>query len=277
MSVTTTTKEQSPKLDKKHTPEETKILKEYTRLSKREGLTQSQRITFLLLDSRTHLAFFINLSVYLAVHFCFATLRFDIPALIVGSLGADLLSGVVHIYLDHSQVVYDGTLWDMCRMGFQVHHLYPNFPWLMHPNYQPYLECNTVFPYVTGVTLFNALTFDISMVYYTCFCVLSFQATHYYAHARTHNKPIPGWIRRLQNTGIILHPDIHQKHHQTYDNNYCILNGSMNWLCDYFVADEKRLNEFVRVVDKSPLALVGVVVVMSVVVLVPYVAVFGRN
>lgn len=172
-----------PKLFKKHTDEEAALLKEYIRITNREDLTWFQHITHLMYQSRTNLAFFINLSCFVfTLYLSGSTMLLSIDMLdVVGSyLFADLLSGIVHIYLDHSTVQFDGSYVDFARMGFQVHHLYPTFHWMMHPHFQPYMECNTLFPYANMFILINALTLKVPVVPVAMAFIVSFQATHYY-------------------------------------------------------------------------------------------------
>jgi len=182
-------------------------------------------------------------------------------------LFADLLSGIVHIYLDHSKIQFDGSYADFARMGFQVHHLYPTFPWMMDPHFRPYMECNTIFPYANFVALVNALTVRMPIVPVGCIMVVSFQATHYYAHARNHQKKVPFLVEQLQNLGVILSPRGHQQHHTTFNTDFCIMNGYMNWVCDWVAGDEKRMAALVDTLDGNPLFMYCMVVVMIVAIM----------
>lgn len=237
------------------------------------------KLCFFLFDSRTNLAFFINLCIFLFIVYESELLfkPFNIFAFVTGYLFADFLSGVVHIYLDHSAVVYDGSYADFARMGFQVHHLYPTFPWMMDDAYEPYMECNTIFPYVNAVCLLNALTLNIPVVHYGAFWVVSFQAAHYYAHARTHGKVIPFLVKQMQEIGLIIHPQTHQKHHKTFDTNYCILNGFANPLCNYLADDEKKLDEFVALLDKNPAYMFIFIAIVIALAVVLSIGLFGIN
>lgn len=244
-----------PKLFKKHTDEEAAILKEYIRISNREGLVWSQRIAYLLFDSRTNLAFAIHVSCFLFTLYLSgstALLNVDVLDVLSTYLFADLLSGIVHIYLDHSKVAFDGSYADFARMGFQVHHLYPTFPWMMDPHFQPYMECNTIFGYANFVALVNALTLNLPAVPLGCVMVVSFQATHYYAHAKTHGKAIPQWVSTFQDLGIIISPRGHQVHHTMYTTDFCIFNGYMNDVCDWIMSDERRVEQFIETIDLYP-------------------------
>ena len=255
-----------PKLWKKHTEEESLILKEYIRITNREGLDWVTRLGFLLFDSRTNTAFVINVLCFLLTVYIAGLdmlTKITMVEVVCSYLFADLLSGMVHIYLDHSKVRFDGSYADFARMGFQVHHLYPTFPWLMDPHYEPYMECNTIFPYANMFALLNALsppTIQLPCIPVACIMSVSFQWTHYYAHARNHNKKIPFLVEKLQDFGVILSPKGHQQHHTTFNTDFCILNGYMNWLCDWIVGDEKRLDSFVESLDGSIWKLVTMIV-----------------
>jgi hypothetical protein len=256
MDTTTDKKERSipPQFDKPHTEEEKALLREYIRFANREDLTWSQHLGFLMFDSHTNLAFFVNVLCFIGTVYLAGPALLDLRLweVVVVYLFCDLLSGFVHIYLDHSKVQFDGSSWDHARMGFQVHHLYPTFQWLMDPNFRPYMECNTIFPFVNMVALVNALTYSLPIVHCGALMAVSFQATHYWSHARTHKMDIPFITRKLQDWGIILSHKRHQQHHTTYDSDFCILSGYMNFICDWVVSDKKRVIANVEWIDMNP-------------------------
>lgn len=250
--------EQPTLFKKQHSEEEAALLKEYIRITNREDLSWSQLLPHLLYQSRTNLAFFINLSCFaFALYLSGWAMLLSVDWLdVVGSyLFADLLSGIVHIYLDHSKIQFDGSYLDFARMGFQVHHLYPTFHWMMDPHFRPYMECNTLFPYANLITLLNALSLKLPVVPIAMFFVVSFQATHYYAHATTHGKVVPWLVTRLQDLNIILSPRGHQQHHTVYTTDFCIFNGFMNWVCDWIMSDEQRVTLFIDLVDLYPVCI----------------------
>merc|ERR1719253_329830 len=80
-------------------------------------------------------------------------------------------------------------------------------------------------------------------VLFLCCCSLAHQCAHYWSHARTGGHPLPNWVRQLQDVGILLPPRIHKRHHSTYDVDFCILNGVMNPLLNYFYQNHF---EFIR-------------------------------
>ena len=257
MAVTETTQLSNgqPKFFKKHTEHEAAILKEYIRITNRVDLDWIQRIAFAMFDTRTQFAFSINVAVFMYSLYLSGSatlMNVDLADLVCSYLAADLLSGIFHIYLDHSKVRFDGSYVDFSRMGFQVHHLYPTFPWMMDKHFKPYMECNTIFPYANLVALANALTINLPVIPVAVIFVVSFQATHYYAHGRTHGKEVPWLVAKLQDMGVIISPRGHQQHHTMFNSDFCIFNGYMNRVCDWIMSDEKRVTLFVGKVDAIP-------------------------
>ena len=244
------------KFTKKHSPYEEIILSEYIRLhSLHENNNWFSKLN-LLLTTKNILNFYIYsfIFVYITLHNILSQLIYysplDLLCIIVFNLfAADFVSGFVHIYLDHSKIRFDGSTTDFHRLGFQTHHLYPDFQWIMDPSYQAHYETITLFPIVIPACLINNLTIQNLSIYIFSYCCLLFQAGHYWAHATTHHKYVPRFAKLLQNTGIIIHPKTHQKHHQTYDNNYCILNGWSNFIFNYLEHNTNILDHYVKFID----------------------------
>merc|ERR1719362_1111049 len=108
-----------PKLTKQHSKDEMKILSEYIRITKRENIKNGMmRWSLPILDGRTNFVFFSNLIIYILVVYRSMFCRWNTIGFIVGYLAADLISGVAHIYYDHSPVKFDGTYNDFARLGF---------------------------------------------------------------------------------------------------------------------------------------------------------------
>ena len=172
---------------------------------------------------------------------------------LVGLFLADLNSGLVHIYLDNSKILNNNSLVDNLRKGFQWHHEWPARQFDTNPKYRAHYEMNMVFPYTILPLLFlnkiptnNLKYLVISLALGSVFQ----QTTHYWCHARIHNKPLPtigkilqGFtLKELNNfkikkkyhkllaLSLFLNPIKHQQHHlhPTYNINFCILNGWAN-------------------------------------------------
>merc|ERR1712032_252749 len=55
------------------------------------------------------------------------------------------------------------------------------------------------------------------------------QRAHFWAHARRHTpEELPQWVKTLQDWRVLLHPKEHAVHHETYNCNFCIINGWAN-------------------------------------------------
>lgn len=248
-------------LTKEHTEEEEKILRTYIKLNNvKDVIKGDYDILFkvnIALTEKKHCLFrwlstlfiFITWSgLYRNIIYHTFLNRFFIC--LTSILSADLISGLVHVYLDHSKIRYDNTVTDFNRMGFQVHHMYPDFQWKMDKDYQPHYECNTVLPICIVVSFFNVLTFDSYFVYLFCYFIVLFQTGHYWSHAHVHNKSVPKAVRWLQDHYLLLKPSIHQKHHQSYDSNYCILNGWCNPIVNLLFKNKTLLDIYITVIDK---------------------------
>jgi len=169
----------------------------------------------------------------------------------------DLLSGLVHMFLDYQSI--EGELkdhveksipairefettsrfqtappWDKFLWDFQIHHEVP-YPsavseWelamqIIRPVALPYVLSGGLYAlgYISGPA---ARIWIISLTLSPLV-----QATHFAAHRRNHGQltgvggTLVSW---LQDTGLILHPLTHKRHHETFDCNFCILNGWAN-------------------------------------------------
>jgi len=72
---------------------------------------------------------------------------------------------------------------------------------------------------------------------------------HIWAHARTRNLiRSPIW-RFLQDYHLVLNPDVHKKHHEEYDCNFCLVNGWANPVVNRLAA---LMRHFGLLVDEPP-------------------------
>jgi hypothetical protein len=179
----------------------------------------------------------------------------------VGFYAADLISGVVHMYLDYQNVqdkrlrlhvensipavvkfeenddlFKNASPMDQYLWNFHVHHDAP-YPskdtefelvmQILRPLFLPLL--GLIYIYHLGYMsnrcariVFGALSVGPFM-----------QKLHFLAHARNHgvlqNKTVGGAILCfLQDYGIILSAKEHKRHHEEFDVNFCIVNGWAN-------------------------------------------------
>ena len=162
---------------------------------------------------------------------------------------SDMISALVHIYLDNSKIVFDGTITDFNRLGFQVHHLYPNYQWLMDDDYHPQYECNTIFPLVIILSILNNIIFGSIFIQFTLAHCLLFQFGHYCCHAITHGKKVPLFVYKLQKLGILIKPLDHQNHHKMLVSDYAILNGWTNPLLNVVFRKRETVNRYIDFLD----------------------------
>lgn len=148
----------------------------------------------------------------------------------------DLYSGVLHIWLDSEEYMLSRWPgWD-AALEFQWHHEIPqdiaSKPFIevvgdLLGIMTLYLSQVVVLMYFGMFTYHLALTVGVSFVLATYL-----QASHRMSHTRPKDRPM--WAKFLQNTGLMVHPDVHQRHHQVYVENFCIChgqcNGFLNWI-----------------------------------------------
>ncbi len=147
-----------------------------------------------------------------------------IPNVIFTLYVADLFSGLLHIFLDN----YKGTNEYIVphAIGFQNHHNDP-YEFTTRPVYIVLTETSM------GVILCNFINSFYLNMYFLLFTFLVHivQLSHYQAHCINHNTFSPKVskvIKQLQKYYVILPSKVHSKHHETFDNNFCILNGWAN-------------------------------------------------
>lgn len=140
---------------------------------------------------------------------------------ILGWLIADFAGGLVHWWED--RIGWPTNYW------VDKHILEPNR--LHHENPTAFVESPffmrnwTTFLAVIVMTSVWIAIFGVSVVVLFAFIggLLTNEA-HYHQH-----KPAKGWIRTLQETGVIQGRSQHNKHHTPpFDSHYCILTGWLN-------------------------------------------------
>lgn len=67
------------------------------------------------------------------------------------------------------------------------------------------------------------------------------QLGHRMSHTRPANRPT--WVKVCQTLQILLPPSDHQKHHQTYDRNFCICHGHCNGLLNWVTQNLIKLDQ----------------------------------
>ena len=166
----------------------------------------------------------------------------------------DLISGILHLILDYADtgpllrhtiaLSYDevheirrsswrfhqSSLWLQTVWNFQSHHCAP-YPehdnqlvetaWIATPTLLA-----TLVQYAVGwLDASHCRVWVWVMILGHCV-----QACHFLSHQRVHRgvESLPPFVRRLQDAGLMLHPDIHRRHHASFDCDFCIFNGWAN-------------------------------------------------
>ncbi|GMH68280.1 hypothetical protein TrRE_jg8966 [Triparma retinervis] len=142
----------------------------------------------------------------------------------------DLGSGLLHIYLDHSEMANDGSFGDEQRRAFRHHHEFPGGKFRADPAYHAFLEMNYVLPYTLLALLGLAAyprTWPLKTFFFNVAVGASLtQCFHLFAHARTHGFWVPAPIQWMQDAGVVLSPAHHRLHHlPPYDVNFGITTG----------------------------------------------------
>ena len=178
--------------------------------------------------------------------------------LVIALYVADFVTGLIHMLLDfqtvnndalrlHMETTVEGVKkfettplfteadeHDRYLWNFHSHHeaVFPSSDSQLELFMQLFWYVRVVWPIFFAAYYYGYAPEATSRVWLTALIVgLPSQQTHFLAHARNRGllKPYP-FIEKLQDWRIILHPDPHQKHHEEFNCNFCILNGWANGL-----------------------------------------------
>ena len=136
---------------------------------------------------------------------------------------ADLISGIYHIASDN----YFGNLEPIRTLadGSRHHHKEPGA--MIHtPIKENFKEAifNNI-PLYTFSILLSPFYKELSLFIITsCHIANLSQLSHKYSHIRSHHLKLPFGVKLLQDWHILLNPNIHKKHHTSYDENFAVLN-----------------------------------------------------
>lgn len=168
-----------------------------------------------------------------------------ISAVILAYILADLVNGLVHLYMDNN-TQYNSIAGPFIS-SFHLHHLRPRYT-IRHPLQVYFYESGTKFwllAYLIGVFLIQhyshhlAFSLNIFLVFTGIFSSIA-EVSHYWCHATKTNK----FIRFLQKYGVLLSKQHHSAHHQGDNINYAFLNGVsdplINKIAHYYYAGYKN-------------------------------------
>lgn len=165
-----------------------------------------------------------------------------IKSIVSGVYSADLITGLIHMYLDttNNEFIID------IASGFQGHHKTPSdiINWISYD-----LLCqNALVPFPLSAIVYNCINNThkkhILAQIISLYLQHSVQITHKYAHYMNHatdeqkNSSFGKILNFLQENRIILPPSEHRKHHQAqnHDINFCMVNGWANPLLNAIVS-----------------------------------------
>lgn len=236
--------------------DKTRLLSMYTRMYKEHKVNNNFLYMYILLTSPLGYLFWSYFSLFNLINIPFIydlvinySLFENVYIFLFASIISDFISGLVHIYLDNSKVNYIETINDYFKIGFQIHHLFPNFQWTCYNKFQPHYEANTIFFSNILISLINVFTYNSLVVYYVLYLTLIMQMNHYWCHALITKKPVPYIVYKLQDFGLLLYYKKHAKHHSTYDNSFCLLSGCCDPIFDYLYNNKYLLNLLIYGVD----------------------------
>lgn len=153
---------------------------------------------------------------------------------LLGYLGADMVSGVVHWAGDTIGDISVPFLGKNFIGPFREHHVDPKAI-----TRHDFIETNGNNCIVVAAPLGLALwgtpsTLDWQFVASSLVCTMSlFTVATNQFHKWAHADRTPAWVKRLQRAGLILSPSHHDIHHaMPHDKHYCITAGWMNPVLD---------------------------------------------
>ena len=157
-----------------------------------------------------------------------------IISIIIGLYFADLHSGLVHIFFDEYEG--DNPFLKPIADAFQGHHKSP-INLIKKPTIENITD-TAITPYNIYCLLYNITKFtsksqiiiQLSFLLGSNFGQITHQLAHFVNHASKKEKKQFKYriTKLLQEYNIIIKTEEHRKHHQTYDTNFCLLNGWAN-------------------------------------------------
>lgn len=142
---------------------------------------------------------------------------------------ADLLSGIYHIASDN----YFGKIEPMFTIaeGSREHHKNPGA--MIHSPYKEHFK-EAIFNNIPLYLLIFVISSYYSRLALFLLMIANFsnfgQLSHKFSHMRSHHVSLPYGVQTLQNWRILLHPSVHNLHHNGYNSNFAVLNGSSSFI-----------------------------------------------
>ena len=163
-----------------------------------------------------------------------ATWQTLVPSVVLGYLGADLASGLVHWFCDNFFEEDSPLIGPLLIYPFREHHRDPE-----GMTRHGFLEltgnsCLAMIPALAAAAWWRDSlgAFSEATVVFLCLALFATNQFHKWAHSPT----VPAVVLALQRCGVILSPAHHRRHHeQGHSGAYCITNGWMSRSLDYLV------------------------------------------
>ena len=190
-----------------------------------------------------------SLFIKLSLHgFIYGLSWLVLPALFLGYLLADFITGTIHWFCDTFFDEETPVIGNFIIYSFREHHSHP-----LLITKDKFIEQDTTSFFIFMPFLYFATFTEISylnspnsiyghfILIGVCIGTFCTNLFHKWAHQRNQNFI----IKKLQKLGLILNPNSHKKHHVDHSKGYCVTSGLMNPILDY-VKFYPNLERFIR-------------------------------
>ena len=158
-----------------------------------------------------------------------------LPALLVGYLVADLLSGTAHWFCDTFFDEDTPVIGSILIEPFREHHVHPQRITCYRFMEQDTTNFFLMLPLLALALWLGAPWSGSAGALFWC-CGLAGLSAGSFAtnlfHKWAHARQLPVVVRWLQRSGLILGHERHQRHHGDYSRGFCVTSGWMNPLLD---------------------------------------------
>ena len=190
-----------------------------------------------------------SLFIKLSLHgFIYGLSWLVLPALFLGYLLADFITGTIHWFCDTFFDEETPVIGNFIIYSFREHHSHP-----LLITKDKFIEQDTTSFFIFMPFLYFATFTEISylnspnsiyghfILIGVCIGTFCTNLFHKWAHQRNQNFI----IKKMQKSGLILNPNSHKKHHVDHSKGYCVTSGLMNPILDY-VKFYPNLERFIR-------------------------------
>ena len=154
-----------------------------------------------------------------------------VPALLLGYLGADLMSGSVHWFCDTFFSEETPILGPIVIRPFREHHTHPQR--ILHYRFidQDTTNFFLMIPLLAWALLANAPQPGARWQLGACCALIGLSVGSFFTnlfHKWAHSHRPPKVVRALQNSGLILDSQRHARHHRDHSRGFCVTSGWLN-------------------------------------------------